>query len=93
MRLTEQQRRIVLGAIRGVDPQAEVYLFGSRADDTALGGDIDLLVVSGRIDLTKKLDILGELHRLLGERRIDLVVAADTGDPFTRIARAEGIPL
>jgi len=57
------------------------------------GGDIDLLVISQQIDLMTKLDILGELHRRLRDRRIDLVVTPDPTRPFMRTARAEGIRL
>jgi hypothetical protein len=40
-----------------------------------------------------KLDILGDLHRRLGERRIDLLVYPDLAQPFARIAAAEGVRL
>jgi len=93
VRLTEGQSRTVVRAIRNRDPQAEIYLFGSRIDDEGRGGDIDLLVISKRIDLMTKLDILGEIHRRLGDRRIDLVVTPDPTSPFMRIAQAEGIRL
>lgn len=93
MRLTESQSRTVVGAIRNHDPKAEIYLFGSRIDDEARGGDIDLLVISKQIDLMTKLDILGEIHRRLGDRRIDLLVTSDPTSPFMRIAQAEGLRL
>jgi len=57
------------------------------------GGDIDLLVISKQIDLMTKLDMLGEIHRRPGDRRIDLVVIPDPTSPFVRIAQAEGIRL
>jgi predicted nucleotidyltransferase len=93
VRLNENERQAILGAIGTQDPQADVYLFGSRVDDSARGGDIDLLVLSRRIDLMAKLDILGDLHRRLGERKIDLVVYPDLGQPFARIAATEGVRL
>jgi predicted nucleotidyltransferase len=93
MRLQEHERRTILQAIRSADPDATVYLFGSRVDDSARGGDIDLLVLSARIDVMKKLDILGELHQRLGDQRIDLVVYPDLSEPFARLAASEGKPL
>jgi len=93
MRLNETERQAILGAISARDPQADVYLFGSRADDNARGGDIDLLVLSGKIDFGAKLDILVDLRHTLGEQKIDLVIAPDRSKPFTRIAIAEGVRL
>lgn len=93
MRLSEIERQAILGAIGALDPQADVFLFGSRVHDDARGGDIDLLVLSRRIDLMARLDILGNLHRHLGERKIDLLVYPDLAQPFARIAVAEGIRL
>jgi len=93
MRLTAAQRRVIVEAIRARDPDALICLHGSRTDDRVRGGDIDLLVISAAIDLIAKLDILGEIHAALGDRRIDLTLTADLSDPFTRIAVGEGIRL
>lgn len=43
MRLDEQEKQALYKAIQGVAP---VYLFGSRTDDDASGGDIDILIYS-----------------------------------------------
>lgn len=90
MRLRDDERRIIARTIRAVDPDAAVYLFGSRASDSAKGGDIDLLVLSSRIDVMRKLDILATLHQQLGDQRIDLVVFPDLSQPFARLAIQEG---
>ncbi len=56
-------------------PDAKVLLYGSRADDTKRGGDIDLLVLSARQkDRQIKYKILGSLYRARGERKIYLLV-------------------
>ncbi|MBL0037735.1 MAG: nucleotidyltransferase domain-containing protein [Nitrosomonadales bacterium] len=90
MRLHETERYAIIQSIRSVDPDAAVYLFGSRADDTAKGGDIDLLVLSRKINLMAKLAILAQLHQQLGEQKIDLAVYADLSRPFARLAVKEG---
>ena len=79
--------------VADTDPQAEVYLFGSRARDEERGGDIDLLIMSERIGPNERRRMKLRLMDGLGERKIDLVVAKDTEQPFVRIARAEGVRL
>ena len=49
MRLTANELSTIREEIGRLDPQAEVYLYGSRVDDAARGGDVDLLVVSDRL--------------------------------------------
>ena len=94
MRLTPEQASVIRDAIaREISPDARVWLFGSRVDDSAKGGDIDLLVVSRKIDVMSKLDILAALHQQLGDQRIDLVVFPDLSKPFARLAASEGSPL
>jgi uncharacterized protein len=93
MRITEHQRTEITQSISARDPLANVYLFGSRVDDNARGGDLDLLVLSAKIGLLERLDILADLHRTLGEQKIDLVIYPDLSRPFARIAAREGILL
>ncbi len=93
MRLTIDQKSAIQQAIHSADPEAIVFLFGSRVDDDSKGGDIDLLVLSTKIDLMKKLDILVELHQKLGERKIDLVVFENADRPFAQLAIKSGIRL
>ena len=90
MRLHETERHAIIQSIRSADPDAVVYLFGSRVDDSAKGGDIDLLVLSRKINLMTKLAILAQLHKQLGEQKIDLAVYADLSRPFARLAVKEG---
>jgi predicted nucleotidyltransferase len=91
MRLSETERQIISQTIHQADAAAAVYLYGSRVEDEAKGGDIDLLVLSQKIDLMKKLDILAQLHRRLGERKIDLTICPDATRPFAKLAIQSGI--
>jgi len=93
MRINQAERQIITRAIAAKDREASVYLFGSRVDDTKKGGDLDLLVLSGKIDLWAKLDILATLHQQLGDQKIDLIVYPDLSKPFARLAVNEGILL
>ncbi len=85
MRLTAQERAAIKDAVRLADPDAQVYLFGSRADDNLRGGDLDLLVLSNRVSLAEKTEILIRLKDALGEQKIDLLVKKPSEanrDPF-----------
>jgi len=93
MRIDELERQTIRQTILGEDPSAEIYLFGSRVDDKAKGGDIDLLVISQKIKLMDKLAMLAKLHQTLGDQKIDLAVYQDLSRPFAQIARQSGIPL
>ncbi len=93
MRLAYEEQLAITDAIHQADADAIIYLFGSRADDTAKGGDIDLLVLSKNINLSAKLEILAQLHRSLGARKIDIAVYPDATRPFPRMVMQSGVPL
>ena len=93
MRITEPEHEAIRQAITAIDPDADIYLFGSKADDHARGGDIDLLVISRKMNLMDKLTVLAKLHQRLGEQKIDLAVFPDLSKPFARIAQQSGILL
>lgn len=85
MRLEKEQINVLKNKLRSLSSNAELYLFGSRVDDTKKGGDIDLLVVSD--DITKKdlRHLRVEFFKYFGEQKIDIVL--DNGElksPFVR---------
>lgn len=99
MRLSEHQREVILRSaaeLAGAD--AEVRLFGSRLDEQARGGDIDILVDlpvphADRLDLS--LRIGARIERRLGLQKIDVLVA-DPLTPESAVlvqARRHGVPL
>ena len=99
MRLTPEQRDLIVRATHElVGPHARVRLFGSRVDDAARGGDIDLLIESSE-RLSSRLHVqlrLGaRLERTLGGRRVDvLVIDPDTERlPVHDVALATGVEL
>jgi len=79
MRLNERQHSLILQqAIKHFGNTSRVWLFGSRVDDQQKGGDIDLYIETKIQDPVKvvdaKLGFLVEIHRLLGEQKIDIVL-------------------
>ncbi len=93
MRLAAEEQSVIRRAIAQADANALVYLFGSRADDTAKGGDIDLLVLSKKIDIMAKLNILAQLHQQLGDRKVDIAIYPDAARPFPRMVMQEAVRL
>jgi hypothetical protein len=96
MRLTEEQRKIIREAgLRhfGVIP----YLFGSRLNPTVRGGDIDLFIPgdwSPREAIPRRLRFCAELHRRLGEQKIDVVVENQaTPSSIQNQAAQQGAPV
>jgi len=93
MRLKDYEIRAIKDAIHQYDEDARVYLFGSRADDSKKGGDIDLLVISGKLTYNDKLRIRQAIEEKIGERKIDIVITGDMQLPFVRVSMSEGVLL
>lgn len=93
MRLKDFEKNAIVSTVKCLDPDAIVYLFGSRVDDTKKGGDIDLLVMSARLTSDDKRTIKMKLYDLLGEQKIDLLIAANDSDPFVKLALNSGVEL
>ncbi len=93
MRLSEQEKNAILEAVHHKDPNAHVYIFGSRVDANARGGDIDILILSHKLTFSDKIDIKLALYDRIGEQKIDIVIDKDLTKPFTRIAAREGLRL
>ena len=90
MRLGDTEREKINQTVFSFDPNAQVYLFGSRLDDRKKGGDIDLLITSSKINLEEKLSIQVRLMDLLGEQKIDLLVAKSLDQtPFVKMIAQE----
>ena len=72
MRLDPIERRALTRALAGIGA-ARVYLFGSRLDDAARGGDIDLLIFSRRDPLELSRQVATRFF-MECEERMDVVV-------------------
>jgi uncharacterized protein len=66
-------------------PDAALYLFGSRIDDNAKGGDIDLMIISQTHIPPKILrSIRTKFYQQFGWQKIDMVNFAQDENPTFR---------
>ncbi len=81
MRLTEFEKNKIKSICYHVFGKGDVYLFGSRVYDCQKGGDIDLYICpvdsSGNM-IQKKIDFLIDLKSVIGDQKIDVIIAQDS---------------
>lgn len=85
MRLTEKEIKVIRKQVLQADPDAKIFLFGSRTNDDAKGGDIDLLIISDKIGFKEKIKIRLAIFNEIEEQRLDLVVKKDFNDTFIKV--------
>ncbi len=74
MRLTPEIRNFFKQSIDECMPDASVYLFGSRTDDHAKGGDIDLMILTKKPADNKIMrKIRLEFYKKFGWQKVDMV--------------------
>ena len=99
MRLSPQSQAIIHQAVvQRFGDQAQVRLFGSRLDDAAKGGDIDLHVrVLGEVSnpIWEASLLAAQLQRQLDGRKVDVRLLASTQAtlPVDAVALSKGILL
>ena len=99
MRLTEQQQTIIKQKVASIfGDNAQVYLFGSRTNDEAKGGDIDLfieLTAAVQQPVLKTMRLSGELQQALGLQKIDIIFHAPNyaWQAIHGIAKKQGVLL
>ena len=99
MRISPRTQTIIRETVSDIfGPEAQVLLFGSRLDDQARGGDIDLLIKLNHPDpesRRKELTLIARLQRRLGDQPID-VLLIEPGDQLSAIqaqALEQGVQL
>jgi len=95
MRLTDVESNAIKQSacdVFGVNTQ--VFLFGSRTDDSKKGGDIDLYInaETGK-DLKHKIKFLLLLEQKIGEQKVDVVFAENENRAIEQQAILHGIRL
>jgi predicted nucleotidyltransferase len=95
MRLSKEKGDYIKKFVRQKIPRADVYLFGSRTDDTRRGGDIDILVFGNRrLTLREKIYVKTSFQMRFGEQKLDVVsYAKNSRATFMQLARASAIKL
>jgi uncharacterized protein len=74
MRLSIQKANLLIRLIKEASPTAQIFLFGSRVDDTAKGGDIDICIISvDRIPCEVLAGIRIAFFKRFGFQKLDLL--------------------
>ena len=95
MRLSKKYIETIKKYFKEFFQNGEIYLFGSRVDDTKKGGDIDLyFVLQAHSNLfEKKIKCISRVKRDLGEQKIDIVFNTDSNRLIEKEALRWGIKL
>jgi predicted nucleotidyltransferase len=95
MRLTATEIKAICEEVGRLDPKGEVYLYGSRVDDLARGGDIDLLLVSDTLAFRDLLRLRTAVLDRIGWQQLDLIVRRrdQLDEPLAAAARETGVKL
>ena len=95
MRLDAKEADAIREEIWRLDVGAVIYLYGSRTDDTARGGDIDLLIVSETLGFRDLLCLRRRILDRIGWQQLDVMVRrnSELDEPLAAMARTTGIKL
>lgn len=98
MRITEQEKLSIKQAFNHCFKGGDIYLFGSRVNNAKKGGDIDLFIIpetniNREVLFQYKINFLLALKQLIGEQKIDVIVASDPSRAIEKTARKIGILL
>lgn len=74
MRLSPDEVETLKSALGKEDEHAQLYLYGSRTDDSKQGGDIDLLIISQALDRAAISRVRWAFYEKFGEQKIDILL-------------------
>jgi len=94
MRLTANEISTIKQSVLALDASADVFLFGSRIDDSLRGGDIELLIKSKIIQKRDLRAIRQGFFDVFGEQKMDLLLdVGDTDNAFINMIKPKAIKL
>jgi len=95
LRLTDNEIKALRESFYQVFQSGNIYLFGSRVDDSLKGGDIDLYIQTDKknANLDKKIDFLVAVKEKIGDQKIDVIISKDSNRLIEQEALRNGILL
>jgi len=95
MRLSQEKIQYIKSELKTLAPGSKVYIFGSRADDHAKGGDIDILWLTPKpIHRSKTRMFRIGFYKKFGWQKVDLVnFTFEQDDVFKDIALNQAVEL
>ena len=95
MRLTKEQINTLKDAIYNISSESKIYLFGSRVDDNAKGGDLDILIESNyKFTLRDIFNLKNHFWKKFGEQKLDIVILnPDNNSAFKKLIKQNAIEL
>ncbi len=94
MRLSTTQTLSIIKNFNQYFQTGDIYLFGSRVDDSQKGGDIDLFIDTSDNDiLNKKIQLIQAIKNDIGEQKIDIVLSSDKSRAIEQEALTKGVKL
>jgi len=95
MRLSSNEISSIKEIFFSIFKSGEIFLFGSRVDDSLRGGDIDLFIQTDDKNniLEKKIQFLSRLKSKIGDQKIDLIISKDKTRTIEKEAIKYGVKL
>lgn len=94
MRLNPDQIHLLKHSLSQLDTMARIFLFGSRLDDSKKGGDIDLLIISKKLDKSDIRKLRMDFCQQFGEQKMDIIIDDDRqNSPFITKIREQAVEL
>ena len=95
MRISKEKVDFISREVKRLRPEAAIYLFGSRVDDDAKGGDIDILIISKeRLDFLERGNLESNFWAKFGQQKIDFAsFTYEDNSPFKRLALQNAVVL
>ena len=90
MRLRNLEKESIIKAVKSIDPDSRIYLFGSRVDDNRKGGDIDLLIITDKLTYDDKLAIKKKIFYEIEDQKIDIIISRHENEPFVKMIFDQG---